>query len=315
MSTAVYLLLYSLAVTTFGPGLLRRLTAGGHAPRLSVAVWLTLIASVGVCLPASATLLTIEFVEHTIGSDRVLSSCLSGVHDVLLGRHGATLRAIGWSGAAVVGVTISATAIRLARTLGGLRDRSHEHAAALRIVGRSMDGDIRNDVVVMDTADRLAYCVPGRPATIVVTTGALDALDEPQLAAVLAHERAHLAGRHGLLLALLQGLAAVLPRVALLRAAAIEVPTLLEMCADDVAARRHGRGPLLGGLLALAGAAPSPGLAAAGLAVLARAERLSGGAQPRARARALLGGAMAVVASGPVAVTMLAVTGALLCTP
>jgi Zn-dependent protease with chaperone function len=47
----------------------------------------------------------------------------------------------------------------------------------------------------------LLYCVPGRLPTIVVTTGALAVLEPEQLAAVLAHERAHLAGRHHLLLA------------------------------------------------------------------------------------------------------------------
>ena len=41
-----------------------------------------------------------------------------------------------------------------------------------------------------------AYCVSGRPPAIVVTTAALGALDDRQLDAVVAHERAHLAGHH-----------------------------------------------------------------------------------------------------------------------
>ena len=45
------------------------------------------------------------------------------------------------------------------------------------------------------SAQPAAYCVPGRPATIVLTSGALAVLDPAQLTAVLAHERAHLAGR------------------------------------------------------------------------------------------------------------------------
>lgn len=41
-----------------------------------------------------------------------------------------------------------------------------------------------------------AYAVPGRPGRIVVSAGMLDVLDERGRAALLAHERAHLAGRH-----------------------------------------------------------------------------------------------------------------------
>lgn len=51
---------------------------------------------------------------------------------------------------------------------------------------------------------------------------------------------------------------------------------LLEMCADDTAVRRVGTHPLLAGLSALAGEHPPAreGLAAAGTAVIARAQRL-----------------------------------------
>ena len=38
----------------------------------------------------------------------------------------------------------------------------------------------------------VAYCVPSRKRPIVVSSGALDQLEDTQLQAVLAHERAHL---------------------------------------------------------------------------------------------------------------------------
>jgi Zn-dependent protease with chaperone function len=41
-----------------------------------------------------------------------------------------------------------------------------------------------------------AFALPGAPGRIVLTTGMLDILDERQRAAVIAHERAHLAGAH-----------------------------------------------------------------------------------------------------------------------
>ncbi|TDD13757.1 hypothetical protein E1294_39770 [Nonomuraea diastatica] len=43
---------------------------------------------------------------------------------------------------------------------------------------------------------RVPYCVPGRHSQMVITTGAMRSLGPEQVAAVLAHEQAHLRGRH-----------------------------------------------------------------------------------------------------------------------
>jgi beta-lactamase regulating signal transducer with metallopeptidase domain len=96
---------------------------------------------------------------------------------------------------------------------------------------------------------------------------------------VLAHERAHLAGRHHLLLAATRSLAAVAPAVPLFARGASEVARLAEMRADDVAARHGGRRALLAALLAMgAGAAstqaPAAWLAATGGVVATRVRRL-----------------------------------------
>jgi hypothetical protein len=65
-----------------------------------------------------------------------------------------------------------------------------------------------------------------------------------------------------------------------MRAAARSVPALLEMCADDAATRRHGREPLLAGLVMLSTRLrlPEGVLAATGTAVTDRVTRLM---QPR----------------------------------
>jgi hypothetical protein len=142
------------------------------------------------------------------------------------------------------------------------------------MVGRRVPGV---GAVVLDSPERQAYCVAGRPDTIVVTSAAVDALTEQQLAAVLAHEHAHLSERHAGLLRLLRGIAIALPGMRLATDGEQEIGRLLEMCADDTAARRHGREPLLGGLLAIVGATeplPAGALSAAATAVLVRAERL-----------------------------------------
>ena len=129
-----------------------------------------------------------------------------------------------------------------------------------------------------------AYCVPGRPAAIVLTSAALAVLDPGQLTAVLAHERAHLAGRHHLLIALTRGLAAAFPGVPLFTRAPAEVARLAEMCADDAAARRSSRPALVTALLAMGTgtAVPAAALAATTCAVSARVQRLL---EPAPRAR------------------------------
>lgn len=121
----------------------------------------------------------------------------------------------------------------------------------------------------------VVYCVDGEVPTVVVTTAALEGLDEAQLDAVLAHEHAHIAGRHHDLLVMLRAMAAGLPRLPLFSAAAEAVSDLLEMCADDTAARQHGPHPLLTGISALIGMPSVPALGAAHTAVLIRAGRLA----------------------------------------
>jgi uncharacterized membrane protein len=158
------------------------------------------------------------------------------------------------------------------------------------------------DVVTVEAAKPAAYCVAGRPPAIVVTSAARAALDDRQMAAVLAHERAHIAGHHAAIVSMLRALAAAFPRLGLVTEGTRQVARLLEMCADDVAARRHSRRALLSGLVALTAAAPAEALSAADLAVLARAERLAAPPQASAKikARAALASVIAIMAAAPV---------------
>jgi Zn-dependent protease with chaperone function len=173
-----------------------------------------------------------------------------------------------------------------------VRRRTQAHGEAARITGQPFTGQPlpSSATAVVLPADRPAvYCVPGRPATIVLTTGAVSVLRTDELAAVLAHERAHLAGRHHLLTGLMAGL---LPVVPLFRTGAAEVARLAELRADDVAARLRGSTPLVRALLSMATGVPfempARALAATGIAatgtVTARVNRLLAPV-PRSRRR------------------------------
>jgi Zn-dependent protease with chaperone function len=312
VSIATCLLVYSIAVMVLGPPLLRSLTSGGLAPRLGVAAWLTAIGSVLLTWLAAGVLAIVEVNRFWRSPAVFVASCMARLHRVAVGSAGVAPKIA----LATVVVSLSAAAavssVRLARTVLGMRARVREHTDAVRLVGHRTSA---RDTVVVDAARPAAYCVSGRPPTIVVTSAALAALDEPQLAAVLAHERAHLSGHHWIVVTALRGLAAVFPRVALMTEGAQQVSQLLEMCADDVAARRHSRRVLLSGLVALCYGAPANALAAADIAVLARAKRLAApSAHPKkAGIQAALTGTVALLATGPLITVVLAASGVPLC--
>jgi hypothetical protein len=181
----------------------------------------------------------------------------------------------------------------------------------------------RARTVMLDDPRPAAYCAAGRPAAIVVTTGALAVLDPPQLRAVLAHERAHLAHGHHALTTVVRGLAAAFPGLPLFTQGAAEVARLAEMSADDSAARTSGRETVATALLALAtrqavpavlvapavpaGPPPRTALAAAADAVPARVARLLAPSRPGAAlvVAALLGAIAALLVFAPAALTAL----------
>ncbi|ONI77954.1 hypothetical protein ALI144C_31645 [Actinosynnema sp. ALI-1.44] len=111
------------------------------------------------------------------------------------------------------------------------------------------------EVVIVPDQRVDAFALPGKPGRIVVTRGMRDALDETQYAAVIAHERAHLAHNHQRLV-WLASLAAVIHPA--LIPVARKVKFLVERAADEHAARELGdRGKVAKaiGLAALAASA------------------------------------------------------------
>ncbi len=94
---------------------------------------------------------------------------------------------------------------------------------------------------------------------------------------------------------------------------------MLDMCADDAAARSHESGTVLGALLALSVAVPIPAVAlcATGVGVLARAQRLAAPARTadRIQVRLLLTAVAVLALVGPVFTALLATTGLAFCGP
>jgi hypothetical protein len=156
-----------------------------------------------------------------------------------------------------------------------LRDR-RRHRALLSLLAH---GDPKvPGALVVDYPAAAAYCVPGLRSRIVISAGALDLLDQAELAAVLAHERAHLRERHDLVLLPFTALRRAFPRSATCTGAHHAVALLIEMLADDRALRGRPARELVSALVRFgtAGTCPAPAgaLAAAEGEVAARVARL-----------------------------------------
>lgn len=122
------------------------------------------------------------------------------------------------------------------------------------------------ELVVVDDDAPLAFALPGPTGRIVVSRGMLRCLSDREREALLAHERAHLRGRHHLFQSLWRLTAALNP---LLRPLAVAGGFVLERWADEEAAQRVGNRRIVAhavgrAALASAGASPPAALAATG---------------------------------------------------
>jgi Zn-dependent protease with chaperone function len=168
--------------------------------------------------------------------------------------------------------------------------------------------------LVVDYPAAAAYCLPGLRSAIVISAGTLDLLDSAELAAVLAHERAHLRERHDLVLLPFIALLAAFRWAQAARQAHQAVALLVEMHADDRARAQRPARELATALLRVGAAggcrAPSGALAIsepemAG-EVTARVTRLlRPAAGLTAPALALVGMAAAVAVTVPLAVLVI----------
>jgi len=267
ITLAVLMLLYSGAVSAAGTRWLARAAWPLQTPRAGIAAWLAGALSVAVSAAAAGLILVIPCVQLTT-DPHTLQACLSLLRAQYASPAGAA--------AGVVGGTLVMTVLgRLAwfygSALNAARQRRGIHDDALTLIARPGPTP---DVAIIDNDQPAAYCVPGR-RRIVLTTGALTRLDDRQLEAVLAHERAHLSQRHHVMVMLAAALKRALPPVRFFAVAAQQISDLVEVAADDAAVRRASRLTLAAALLAMATAdAPVWALGAGGSAATERIRRL-----------------------------------------
>ncbi|WP_299957282.1 M56 family metallopeptidase [uncultured Modestobacter sp.] len=178
--------------------------------------------------------------------------------------------------------------VRTART-------RRRHRALLELVVRpGAEAPVEDETLLLDHPAPVAFCIPGARPLLVLSSGMVAELDQAQLDAVVAHERAHLREHHHLLLLPFVAWRAALPVLPAADRAHDAVRDLVEMRADDVALGSltgpDPRRTLAAAIVAAAGGSggqvPEGALAVSGGPVAVRVRRLLAPADPLpARAR------------------------------
>jgi Zn-dependent protease with chaperone function len=135
----------------------------------------------------------------------------------------------------ITDVPVDATAAAL--LLAGLTAGTVAATRRVRAIRAANDLAGPSPLVIVRTDSPIAHALPGRPGTIVVSTGMLAGLTPAERRALLAHEQAHLRRSHHLFVAVVDVLAAANP---LLRPLRKVVRYTIERWADELAARAVG---------------------------------------------------------------------------
>jgi bla regulator protein blaR1 len=170
---------YALAVAAAGTWWLPRTSWPRRLPQLGIATWQVLSVSFVASILLAGLLIAVPCLPDGVNLD-----VAAELHD-----HYSSARGIlTGSTAAVASLTMIGRLIWAAMSAMAIaRRRRARHDETLALVGRP--GPVPG-LVVLDDDRPLVYCLPGRDR-VVITTGALNRLDNAQLQAVLAHERRH----------------------------------------------------------------------------------------------------------------------------
>ncbi|HZA12088.1 M56 family metallopeptidase [Mycobacterium sp.] len=279
------------------PALLARATWPMRAPRAAIVLWQA-IASAAVLSAFSAGIAIASRLLVPGPDGRPTATVASEV------------RVLGWPlwllyvgvllVTLLIGVRLAVAVMQVA--IATRRRRAH-HRMVVDLVGDCRHGV--NGLRILDVAQPLAYCLPGVRSRVVVSEGALTTLSDDEMAAILSHERAHLRARHDLVLEMFTAVHAAFPRFVRSASALDAVRLLVELLADDAAARVTGPTPLARALVTCAsGSTPSGALAAGGPTTVLRVRRLAGRGNSRTVAGAAYLAAAAVLVVPTVALAV-----------
>ena len=227
---ALTLVAYALTTLAAAPLLVGRGRWRVHRPRLALAVWFAMFFSGLIAAAGSLAAAVAAALGQVLAAHRDSDSAL-GMLAVI---------ALCWLGFGPLGAALFVVTERTRPILLRERATRNELAGLVRRLRYRTEryGDVTVGFLRYERA--FACALEGAELDVLVSSGAASALTRAELAAVIEHERAHVDLRHGLVLRMAEVNASCLPR---LRAAAEMMRSsalLVELVADDAAARRCG---------------------------------------------------------------------------
>lgn len=261
MTVGAALLIYATVLGWLAPVVSRNDSWLARAPRLGATLLLAAAWSVLTALLLAGLTVALPGTALSSGLSELLGACIVRLRSAYATPGGAAVAA---AGLILTGGIVLRVAWACSRVIAGRRAERRRQRLLVALCGRHT---AELGAVVVEQAQPAAYCLAGRRRTVILTSGTIELLTRPQLAAVLAHEQAHLEARHHRLLAAAEFAAQAMPELPLLRTLPGHVRRLLEMHADDLAARSHDPEALATALVAVAtaraGLPPLPARSAA----------------------------------------------------
>lgn len=209
-----------------------------HRPRLALLLWHAALAA-GAIAVAAATAIAIW---HALAAGPGLF-------------HETTTTTAAWISLLLLGAAVAA----VSAGADALTEATRRNEAAVYALPHTVRPHDAGTLLVCDTDEPFALALGGPDRTIAVTRGLLDLLTPAQTQAVIAHEAAHLRGRHLLALRTADLVAACAPAAASRRFRR-RTGLLLELIADDRSSRAHGAAHLVSALRALGDAGHDPAM-------------------------------------------------------
>jgi Zn-dependent protease with chaperone function len=260
------LLVYAAILGFLGPLAHRRDGWLARAPRLGACVLLASAWSALTALFLAGLTIALPGTALSSGLSQLLGACILRLRAAYVTPGGAAIAGAGLTLSLAIGARV-AWAVR--QVIAERRAERRRQRALVEVCGR---GAAELGAVVLEHAQPAAYCLPGRARTVVLTRGTIEVLNPAQLAAVLAHERAHLDAGHHRLLAGASVASRALPELPLLRHLPRQVRRLVEMEADDLAAVAHDPEDLATAIAAVATSRTEPATLAPFATALAAAD-------------------------------------------
>lgn len=197
------------------------------SPRTAIAAHTGALLAWMFSILALISLLLIPLLEHVGGLSEFLDRCPQ--LRAALEQHPFQV-ALALAGLAGIGAVLVLVARSSWRQRTALRTARDEQSVLQLLATRC------GDYGVIEHEKPIAWSAPkGAGTNILISSAAVELLDPQELDAVIAHERAHVTGRHHHLIAIAQVMRAALP-CRFTRESARAVQDLVELAADDKAA-------------------------------------------------------------------------------